>query len=124
MVSLGVSGVFLKKYNFSKAGALLIPSVPGYFKDDKLNSYGHMCLRNYVENYVCKSNLNDEASAASSSSSNSKEKSQKSKDSHHSLSTNVYFQVSSVGSLNQPWIDEFSQNIHTKKFSLLFPSFE
>eukprot|EP00871_Galdieria_phlegrea_P001157 jgi/Galph1/2041/GphlegSOOS_G706.1 len=42
----------LQKYDFSSAGVVLVPSVPGYHRGKKLHSYGHMALRQCISKYV------------------------------------------------------------------------
>lgn len=38
----------MTKYDFSRATAVLIPSVPGYHRGDEINKFGHMKLRKTV----------------------------------------------------------------------------
>jgi len=83
LISLGLKTNFLVEYSFEDVRVVLVTSVPGYHKGEKLFSYGHMKIRKWLSNEV---------------------KSQMDK-------STLIAQFSSMGSLSKNWLEEFIESL-------------
>ncbi|KAL0484993.1 tyrosyl-DNA phosphodiesterase [Acrasis kona] len=77
---------WLKRYDFSEAKVDLVPSVPGYHTGKAKTQYGHMCIRNLIKNNI------------------TAQQAQVLKD------KDLYFQMSSIGTLGTKWLSEFAKS--------------
>ncbi|KAG2393408.1 hypothetical protein C9374_006939 [Naegleria lovaniensis] len=98
----GLPGNFLRKYDYSTAKGELIPSIPGYHTTDK---YGHLAIKKSI------AAMNFSTTEI-----------QQLKDSP------LYFQMSSIGSMNSNYIAELSDSFYVTKtknlFHIVFPSLD
>jgi tyrosyl-DNA phosphodiesterase-1 len=83
-LTLKLPSKWLTKYDFSDAKVELVASVPGYHTGKQMEQYGHMSLRQLI-----KDNISAE-------------------DRKLLKQNNLYYQVSSLGSMNTKWLSEFA----------------
>ncbi|EFC49742.1 predicted protein [Naegleria gruberi] len=100
----GIPGNFLRKYDYSNAKGELIPSIPGYHTNIEKDKYGHLAIKKAIErmNFTKNEILNLKQSP-------------------------LYYQMSSIGSMNLDWIKELSSSFYLKdcnNFNIVFPSLE
>ncbi len=77
----------IRKYDYSSAYVVLIPSVPGQHARGSYNNLGYLKLRRAIMENVCPLHHEDDGSKTPTSP--------------------IVCQFSSIGSLNQPWLDRF-----------------
>ncbi|EME28681.1 tyrosyl-DNA phosphodiesterase 1 [Galdieria sulphuraria] len=78
----------LCQYDFSKAGVVLIPSVPGYHGGRNLDKYGHRSLHSNISQYCC---ISDEQRI-------------RRKTTHSTI--RLLLQCSSMGSISEKWLKQ------------------
>ncbi|KAH7436531.1 hypothetical protein KP509_05G024500 [Ceratopteris richardii] len=78
-----INASFFRKFDFSKARVRLIASVPGYHQGQKLRKWGHMKLRSILENHHFDKRF---------------------------VKSPLVYQFSSLGSLDEKWLSEFSMS--------------
>jgi len=84
---LGYYRSLLRKYDFSRAGVVLVASVPGYHKGRDLYKYGHLSLSYNVHKYSC---ISDEP--------------RRHKREDSSCTRRFLIQCSSIGSISEKWL--------------------
>jgi tyrosyl-DNA phosphodiesterase-1 len=86
----------IRKYDFSKAYAVLIPSIPG--KHSLRGDFGYLKLRKAIQEHVIAHRGNNDSTDASIADS---------KPSARQASTPIICQFSSMGSLSSKWLSDF-----------------
>ena len=81
----------LRKYDYSSAYVMLIPSVPGQHASDSYNNLGYLKLRRAIMEHVCPQHHDDDDGRNTTT----------------PTSSPIICQFSSIGSLNQLWLDRF-----------------
>jgi tyrosyl-DNA phosphodiesterase-1 len=89
-LTLKLPSAWLTKYDYSQAKVDLVPSVPGYHTGQQMNQYGHMYLRQLIKNQL------------------------PAEDREVLKQNNLYYQISSLGSMNTKWLTEFSLSMGVK----------
>ncbi|XP_078157113.1 tyrosyl-DNA phosphodiesterase-like protein isoform X4 [Carex rostrata] len=92
--NVSINAAFFRKFDYSRAKVRLIASVPGYHNGSSLTKWGHMKLRSILES--CKF---------------SKEFSK----------SPLIYQFSSLGSLDEKWMNEFGSSLSAGKTDDGFP---
>jgi tyrosyl-DNA phosphodiesterase 1 len=97
-LSCSLPNNWIKKYDFSKTNVELVTSIPGTHKNKDLKKYGHMRIRYLNEKYNLKK-----------------------------IDNSLYFQISSIGKLNDIWINDILNSFHIsnkKNLNIIFPTFD
>lgn len=76
----------IRSYDYSSAYAVLIPSTPGYHKQDSYHDFGYLKLRRAIIDWVCPGIESSKQSSPPNP---------------------LLCQFSSIGSLNAKWLDQF-----------------
>jgi len=89
--TLGLPSSWLNEYDFTRAQAHLICSVPGSHSGSDLNKYGHMRIRNILRSNQATCTIKNQI--------------------ENSI---CYYQASSLGYLTDKWMEELCESIHTR----------